>query len=230
VRSGDRLLYLIRRKAHRVAVPAVWREAVDASRWLVRAPGGGYALIGPRSALRIAGGRFSPLSIPEHPAGATSKIVAAFSGVGGLRLLTAGQTDADPCDLWSSRDGVAWEGPARLAFEGRPQVIGEGPGGVLALGYLPGCALPPVALAFDPVGAPWVLTAHEVLRRQEDGRWERLHRRDEELPGLVALGFSAEGALILDERGGFLRMAPPDRNGWRAAASTSLLLAEDGGS
>jgi serine/threonine protein kinase len=228
VRSGDRLLYLIRRKAHRVAVPAAWREAVDASRWLVRAPGGGYALLGPRSAVRIVGGRYSPFPVPERPEGAVGKVVAVCSGKGALHLLTAGATGAEPCGLWSSRDGVAWEGPARLAFEGIPLVIGEGPGGVLALGHLPGSVLPPVALAFDPSGAPWALTAREVLRRREDDRWERVHRRDEGRPCLVALGFSAGGVLVLDERGGLLRMDAPDIDGWRAAASTSLLLAEEG--
>ncbi|MDW8251093.1 MAG: hypothetical protein RMJ98_17505, partial [Myxococcales bacterium] len=85
-------------------------------------------------------------------------------------------------------------------------------------------ALPPVALAFDPCGVPWLLTAREVLRQEED-RWVCVHRRQEGLAALVALGFSAKGVLILDELGGLISMDSPDRERWQAGVSTSLLLA-----
>ncbi|MCS6899442.1 MAG: serine/threonine-protein kinase, partial [Myxococcales bacterium] len=134
VHSGDQLLYLVRRKAYAIAVPVSWRETVACSRWLLRAPVGGYALIGSRSALWLRGGKFSLLPLPESLAGAACEVVAAFSGAGRLGLLTKGR-DGAPWELWSSRDGTTW-GSEALVFEGIPHVIGEGPGGLLVLGHL----------------------------------------------------------------------------------------------
>ena len=45
-RFGERLVYFVGDKAHKVAVPAEHRRLVGATRWLSRGPGGGFALVG----------------------------------------------------------------------------------------------------------------------------------------------------------------------------------------
>src|SRR6185503_17784099 len=53
MRFGDRLLYFVGDRPFKVAVPPEHRDAVEASRSLVRGPGGGFALIGRRHVLLI---------------------------------------------------------------------------------------------------------------------------------------------------------------------------------
>jgi hypothetical protein len=63
---------------------------------------------------------------------------------------------------------------------------------------------PPVSLALDLRGVPWLLTHHAVLRRQVKGEsavWRLCHRRDPTGPSFIALGFAPDAAHILDANG-----------------------------
>jgi hypothetical protein len=243
-RSGDRLWYLVRQRPREVAVPASWRGEVAAARWLVPGPGGGYALVGPRSVVLIRGGSFSSMSAPAS----AGKIVAVVAGGAGLRVFTEASGEPGAPGLWSLADGGSWA-PVGLPVRWAPRAAAEGPDGLLVIGAsaaspgswalhlpgpggarveeVPGLSSPPIALAVDPLGEVWVISAREVLLRREEavrGVWRCLHRREASRPALLALGFSVEGVRVIDEAGGGARILPVDGEGWRAGASTSLLL------
>jgi hypothetical protein len=76
----------------------------------------------------------------------------------------------------------------------------------------------PVAMALDLVGAPWLITNRYVLRRHAhsgSATWRIYHERSEDKPPLVGLGFTPEGARVLDARGGGLLVTPRDIESWR---------------
>jgi serine/threonine protein kinase len=86
----------------------------------------------------------------------------------------------------------------------------------------------PVQMALDLVGIPWLVTEHHVLRREGvagqtplsaggASPWRVLHRREAGLPRFVAIGFTPEGARVIDEVGGSVRVFPSDVGRWRSA-------------
>ena len=84
----------------------------------------------------------------------------------------------------------------------------------------------PVAMALDPLGTPWLITDHAALRRHEGTptpSWEVYYQRNPLLPRLVGIGFTADGARLLDERGGGVHIVPRDIDRW-TSVDTSLLV------
>jgi hypothetical protein len=82
----------------------------------------------------------------------------------------------------------------------------------------------PVAMALDMVGIPWLVTERAVLRRHVgdgEGVWRAYYKRDAARPPLVGVGFTPEGARLLDARGGMVELEPRDVAGWRAAVASS---------
>lgn len=84
----------------------------------------------------------------------------------------------------------------------------------------------PVAMGFDPVGLPWLVTSTRVLRRHADDNnkspiWRSYYELEGNAPPFVAIAFSGDGVRVMDARGGGVRIAPRDIGGWR---STSLVL------
>ncbi|MBK9262147.1 MAG: protein kinase [Polyangiaceae bacterium] len=82
----------------------------------------------------------------------------------------------------------------------------------------------PVAMGFDPVGLPWLVTASRVLRRHagESGPvWRSYFEQESNAPPLVGIAFFGDGVRVVDARGGGVKIAPRDVGGWR---STSVVL------
>ena len=81
----------------------------------------------------------------------------------------------------------------------------------------------PLALALDLVGVPWILTATTVLRRELEGGSPAFRALETRLPGrppYVGLGFTPEGAHVLDAAGGFTHLEPSDIDTWRKDGRT----------
>jgi len=71
----------------------------------------------------------------------------------------------------------------------------------------------PIAMALDMIGIPWLLTSDKVLRRHGGGtttEWVVYHERASGKPPFVAIGFTAEGAHVLDEGGNMTLLVPHD--------------------
>jgi len=76
----------------------------------------------------------------------------------------------------------------------------------------------PVAMGLDLVGVPWLVTSRSVLRRYvRDGvpEWVVMTTRREPAPPFIGVGFSAEGARVMDALGGGVRIVPGDIDEWR---------------
>jgi serine/threonine protein kinase len=83
----------------------------------------------------------------------------------------------------------------------------------------------PVTMSLDIVGVPWLVTSQNVLRRHvESGRaiWRSYHRRKNAEPPFVGIGFTPEGARVLDARGGGVHLTPHDVEAWRARSGVTL--------
>jgi eukaryotic-like serine/threonine-protein kinase len=84
----------------------------------------------------------------------------------------------------------------------------------------------PVAMGYDPVGLPWLLTTSHVLRRhvgEVKPVWRSYYEREPNAPQFVGIAFLGDGVRVMDARGGGVRIAPRDVGGWR---STSVVLSE----
>jgi hypothetical protein len=76
----------------------------------------------------------------------------------------------------------------------------------------------PVAMALDMVGVPWLVTDRCALRRHveaNEGIWKVYYRRDANRPPLVGIGFTPDGATLLDAKGGIVEVEPHDVTAWR---------------
>jgi eukaryotic-like serine/threonine-protein kinase len=301
-RFGERLFYFVEDEPRKVGVPPEWQAQVAASKWLVRGPGGGFALAGPSGVLLIRGGRFSAMAMPQAPNGVQVGEIQAVVGDGRVFGIVTAETDDSNggAELWRSTDGAGWTGPSVLPLGGDVHAIACGPYGLLAVGsrrgtkgralfiglddhtnvftagvndkpalhvavcgaartswaagtgcvvrFDRGAAAPEtiersemgglggertpnlidagdpaaaVAMGLDVVGVPWLVTTHAVLRRHVDGTeaaWKTYYRRDASRPQLVAIGFTPDGARVLDARGNAVRIEPLDIDAWRGTA------------
>lgn len=71
----------------------------------------------------------------------------------------------------------------------------------------------PVAMGLDLIGIPWLVTSDKVLRRHGGGastEWVVYYNRDKEKPPFIAIGFSCEGAHVLDAGGNTTLIVPHD--------------------
>src|SRR5437763_15112104 len=90
-RAGDRLFYVVEGEAHPIPIPEALRSLVGATRWVVRAPGGGFALVGARHVVIGAAGSVSPIALPPRD----GAIEAVAGDTGSLTLVTAGTAASD---------------------------------------------------------------------------------------------------------------------------------------
>lgn len=135
-RFGDRLLYFVDDRPHKVAAPAEMLDRVETSRWLVRGPGGGYALVGPGHVVLVRGGRFSSMPALARPEGGEVGEIVAVVGEGRVFGVVTAETDdsnGGP-ELWRSVDGSRWQGPVVLPINGLPLAVADGPYGLLVAG------------------------------------------------------------------------------------------------
>jgi hypothetical protein len=85
----------------------------------------------------------------------------------------------------------------------------------------------PVQMALDLVGIPWLVSERRVLRREASvgltplsggaSPWRVLHEREADKPRFVAIGFTPEGARVLDEAGGSAKISPSDLGQWKSS-------------
>jgi hypothetical protein len=71
----------------------------------------------------------------------------------------------------------------------------------------------PIAMALDVIGIPWLLTGDKVLRRHGGGvsaEWVVYHVRPSDKPHFVAIGFTCNGAHVLDAGGNTITIVPHD--------------------
>ncbi len=81
----------------------------------------------------------------------------------------------------------------------------------------------PVCMALDLVGLPWLVTRRRILRRETSGptpaggasRWRVVCDRPAGAAPFVALGFTPEGARVLDAAGNSVHVVPADVEHWR---------------
>ncbi|MEP7125632.1 MAG: protein kinase [Byssovorax sp.] len=297
-RFGDRLLYMIGDRAHKVAVPSEWRPLVSTSRWLARGPGGGFALVGPRHIVLVRGGAFSAMRLPTRASGAEVGPIEAVVESGPVfGVITAEDEESGGPELWTSNDGAAWSQPTILPLGGETRAVSCGAYGFLVVGARRGLRAralfvgfdgqasvytagvnerpalsvalagatreawgagsgfvlgfdrsgaiseavdhqgEPVAMALDLVGVPWLVCERAVLRRhavttgsslapgghspQGGPVWRTYYRRDPTAPSLVAIGFTPDGARVLDARGGGASIVPRDIELWAPRARLS---------
>jgi serine/threonine protein kinase len=136
LRQGDRLEYFIDDKPHRVKTPPEHAASVADTRWMVRGPGGGFALVGTRHVLLVRGGRFAEMAAPARPSGGEVGEVTAVIDDGRVFGIVTAETDDSEGgpELWRSNDGVTWEEPIGLPLGGEVRGIAYGPYGYLAVG------------------------------------------------------------------------------------------------
>lgn len=279
-RFGARLFLLSDGPPLEVEVPPAERAVVAATTHVVRGPGGGFALVGPRHLRLLKAGSFREAPLPARERGGEVGAVEAAIGDGRLfGVVTAETEDGDGGpELWTSRDGVRWSGPTILPLGGRVRSLASGPYGTLAVGasskgkaralflgfdgqasvYANGvnhrppldvaiCGAdrtawgagagfvlafdraavtveeievsePPVAMGLDPVGVPWLVTQRAVLRRHAglaNASWRVYFQQDAGAPPLVAIGFNADGARVIDAAGRGAMILPRDVGAWR---------------
>jgi serine/threonine protein kinase len=283
-RFGDRLIYFVSNEPHKVGVPDALRDMVRLSRWLVRGPGGGFALVGPTHVLLVRAGRMTPMPVPKRAdGGAVGEIQAVIGDGRAFGVVTAETDDSNGGpELWRSTDGAAWSAPTLLPLGGDVHALADGPFGMLVVGSRRGtrgralflgldeqtsvftsgvndkaalrvalCGAgremwaagegtllrlerggavaeksesteAPAEMALDLVGIPWLVTSHAVLRRHvvdNEGVWRAYYRRDPSRPPLVAIGFTPNGARVLDARGASVEIEPHDVASWSARPS-----------
>jgi hypothetical protein len=135
-RLDDRLVYFVDGEPHKVGVPDSVRELIRASRWVIRGPGGGFAVVGPSHVILIRGGRMVQMPMPARPTGEPVGDVQAAIGDGRAFGVVTAETDdsnGGP-ELWRSTDGASWNGPTVLPLGGDAHALAEGPYGLLAVG------------------------------------------------------------------------------------------------
>jgi serine/threonine protein kinase len=77
----------------------------------------------------------------------------------------------------------------------------------------------PVAMGLDPLGIPWLVTERAVMRRSTQGPapvWRLYHEAEPGDPAFVGIGFSTNGARIVDARGGGVVLKPIDVDSWQS--------------
>jgi serine/threonine protein kinase len=285
-RLGDRLVYFVEGEPHKVGVPDNLREIVGCSRWVVRGPGGGFALVGASRVLLIRGGKMTTMDPPVRPGGEVGQVQAAIGDGRVFGVVTAETDDSNGGpELWCSTDGATWGAPTVLPLGGDVHALAQGPYGMLVVGSRRGTkgralflgldeqttvfttgvndkpSLPvavasaarecwaagagivlrfdkgvasaesaqfsgsPTALALDLVGVPWLVTERAVLRRHVEsnsGVWKTYYERAANLPTLVGIGFTLDGARVVDARGGTVEIEPLDLAQWRQQGSAGM--------
>ncbi|AKT36868.1 serine/threonine-protein kinase [Chondromyces crocatus] len=151
-RFGARLFLLSDGPPLEVDVPPEERSTIATVSHVVRGPGGGFALIGPRHIRLLKAGVFRDVPLPVHPADAPGAglqgghparterpllgpIEAAIGDGRVFGVVTAETEDSDGGpELWTSRDGIRWSGPTILPLGGRVKSLASGPYGTLVVG------------------------------------------------------------------------------------------------
>ena len=150
-RLGERVFYFAHSDPRfmEVPVPREHRAKVSASRWLVRGPTGGIALIGPGHVLLLPRSSFVPGPTPSRP-GEVGPIQAAIGDGRMFGVVTAETDDSNGGpELWLSTDGSSFGPPIILPLGGDVSALAPGPLGVLVVGSRRGTRARALLLGYD---------------------------------------------------------------------------------
>jgi hypothetical protein len=185
------------------------------------------------------GARITPMAVAGKVvalAGAARGVVAVVDDGGRERVVLVGPSGAvlrrsvkvsarlEASHVVATADGVAWvAGPGGVARVDRDAVTLE---------PAERDGAPPVALALDVSGRPWLATERSVLRRhagQKSGAFWRYSDRGAG-PALIALGPADGGMRAVDETGAGAVIAPVEEDQWtdspsQPSSSTSVYTA-----
>ena len=139
-RSGNELHGLSKKEARtfQVDVPSPKKPQVAATKWVVRGPKGGIALVGPGHVLLVLGSEFVQGRPPRRAdGGPVGEIVAALGDGRAFGVVTSDVGEGGP-ELWLSSDGEKWAEPLMLPLGGDVHAIASGPLGFFVAGSLRG--------------------------------------------------------------------------------------------
>jgi hypothetical protein len=153
-RFGERVFCFAQQEERlmEVPVPREHRALVRASRWLVRGPGIGVALIGPSHVLLLPRTTFvpGPMPVRSDAGGEVGPIQAAMGDGRVFGVVTAETEDSNGGpELWTSKDGTAFAGPTILPLGGDVHALASGPLGLLVVGSRRGRRARAMTLGYD---------------------------------------------------------------------------------
>jgi hypothetical protein len=134
---GEQLMSIVHEEACVVPIHPNLTPFLIASKWLVRGPGAGFALVGPSHVL-LVGRDAQPTSmlLPRRPSGQRAGDIVAALGDGRVFGVVTSESDGGDTDpeLWLSEDGLHWTEPAELPLGGAVHAIASGHHGFLVVG------------------------------------------------------------------------------------------------
>lgn len=136
VRFGEKLIYFVDYEPFKVTVPEQHVPLLSATRWLVRGPGGGNALVGSRHVLLVRAGSYIPMALPtRQDGGDVGEIQCALGDGRAFGIVTAATDDSDEePELWLAESEQGWTGPIALPLRGDAHAISFGPLGYVIVG------------------------------------------------------------------------------------------------
>jgi serine/threonine protein kinase len=293
-RFGERLCYLWGEGHMPISLGPAETPAIAATRFVIRLPFGGFALVGPTHIRLVRPGIVVGAPLPARPDGRpVGEIVAALGEAYAFGVVTADVGEGGP-ELWMLRGESVWDEPLPLPSLERVNAVISTPYGFLVVGttrlplgsracavfvneagqptvYVKGLKdkLPlyvalasadhiawaagdgfvlaldrgnvtveevaslgrPTAMGLDPMGIPWLVTTHAVLRRSARGAtasWRLFHEQAPGEPPFVGIGFSTSGVRIVDAQGGGVLLRPRDIKGWTSSGDRPTLSVDTG--
>jgi serine/threonine protein kinase len=134
-RFGGRLFFVWDKGAVPVPVPPSAAEAVAQTTHVLRAPIGGFVLVGPSHVRLVRLGKIAPVPLPSRASGGAVGAVQAAIGDGDmLAIVTAEVGEEGGPELWRLTGEATWSEPLVLSMQGRVVALSSGPYGVLAVG------------------------------------------------------------------------------------------------
>lgn len=134
-RFGGRLFFLWDQGAAAVPVAAADAEIVARTTHVLRAPLGGFALVGPDHVRLLRGGKMTQVPLPTRADGGPFGAIQAALGDGNtLVVVTAESGDVGGPELYRLASEAGFSEPLVLSFQGRITSLSAGPYGILAVG------------------------------------------------------------------------------------------------
>lgn len=137
-RFGRRVAFYVDDRAILVAIPDEFEDDVSRTRWVVRAPGGGFALIGQSSLVLIQHSSLRRLPAPSRADGCALGPLQAVVGNGALLGAVTGEVDdrgGPELIQWTNAGG--WGEPVVLPLAGDARCVAATPYGFLCAGAHP---------------------------------------------------------------------------------------------
>jgi serine/threonine protein kinase len=134
-RFGRHVAFYIDERAILVAMPAEYHSDISSTQWVVRAPGGGFALVGPEAIVLIQHSNVRRLAMPSRSDGGVVGPIQAVVGTGTLLGVVTGEVDhrGGP-ELFQWTPSGTWNEPVILPLAGDANCVIATPYGFLCAG------------------------------------------------------------------------------------------------